>query len=113
MDAELVGAIEKFAHNAIKVGTGGAHSYEHTLRVRQLCLLIGKKEGADLEDGPQELANKRESAPKLGEKEEDETDFDESQTSKKKTAEGTVSGVKEQEDEPDEDSEEENSRCSL
>jgi len=49
MDAELVGAIEKFAHNAIKVGTGGAHSYEHTLRVRQLCLLIGKKEGADLE----------------------------------------------------------------
>ncbi|MFX1405107.1 MAG: HD domain-containing protein, partial [Promethearchaeota archaeon] len=49
MDAELVGAIEEFAHSAIKVGKRGAHSYEHTLRVRQLCLLIGKREGADLE----------------------------------------------------------------
>ncbi len=49
MDSALVGAIEEFAHNAIRVGKRGAHSYEHTLRVRQLCLLIGEKEGADLE----------------------------------------------------------------
>jgi uncharacterized protein len=49
MDAELVGTIEEFARNAIKVGKRGAHSYEHTLRVRQLCLLIGQKENADLE----------------------------------------------------------------
>ncbi len=49
MDADLVGAIEEFAHNAIRVGKRGAHSYEHTLRVRQLCLLLGTKEGADLE----------------------------------------------------------------
>ena len=49
MDSKLVGTIEKFAHNAIRVGKRGAHSYEHTLRVRQLCLLLGTKEGADLE----------------------------------------------------------------
>jgi uncharacterized protein len=49
MDSKLVGAIEEFAHNAIRVGKRGAHSYEHTLRVRQLCLLLGSKEGADLE----------------------------------------------------------------
>ena len=49
MDAALVGTIEEFAHNAIRVGKRGAHSYEHTLRVRQLCLLIGAKEDADLE----------------------------------------------------------------
>ncbi|MFX1575587.1 MAG: HD domain-containing protein [Promethearchaeota archaeon] len=49
MDSRLVGAIEKFAYNALRTGKRGAHSYEHTLRVRQLCLLIGEKEGADLE----------------------------------------------------------------
>jgi uncharacterized protein len=49
MDSKLVGVIEEFAHNAIRVGKRGAHSYEHTLRVRQLCLLLGAKEGADLE----------------------------------------------------------------
>ncbi len=49
MDSTLVGTIEKFAYNAIRLGKRGAHSYEHTLRVRQLCLLIGEKEKADLE----------------------------------------------------------------
>ena len=49
MNSKLVGAIEKFAYNAIRVGKRGAHSYEHTLRVRQLCLLIGDKEGGDAE----------------------------------------------------------------
>ncbi|MFX1510482.1 MAG: HD domain-containing protein [Promethearchaeota archaeon] len=49
MDSRLVGAIEEFAYNAICVGKRGAHSYEHTLRVRQLSMLIGQKEGADLE----------------------------------------------------------------
>ena len=49
MDSKLVGAIEEFAYNAIRVGKRGAHSYEHTLRVRQLCLLIGDKEGGDAE----------------------------------------------------------------
>ncbi len=49
MDHRLVGAIEEFAYNAIRLGKRGAHSYEHTLRVRQLSLLIGQKEGADLE----------------------------------------------------------------
>lgn len=49
MDSKLVGVIEKFAYSALRIGKGGAHSYEHTLRVRQLCLLIGEKEGADLE----------------------------------------------------------------
>jgi uncharacterized protein len=49
MDSKLVGAIEKFAYNALRTGKQGAHSYEHTLRVRQLCLLIGEKEGADLD----------------------------------------------------------------
>jgi len=49
MDAALVGSIEEFAYNAIRIGKRGAHSYEHTLRVRQLCMLIGEKERADLE----------------------------------------------------------------
>ncbi len=49
MDASLVQAIEEFARNAIHVGKRGAHSYEHTLRVRQLCMLIGKFENADPE----------------------------------------------------------------
>lgn len=49
MDASLIKSIEEFAYNALRTGNQGAHSYEHTLRVRQLCLLIGEKEGADLE----------------------------------------------------------------
>lgn len=49
MDRKLVEAMEHFAFNALQVGEQGAHSYEHTLRVRQLCLLIGREEGADLE----------------------------------------------------------------
>ena len=49
MYASLVQAIEEFARNAIQVGKRGAHSYEHTLRVRQLCMLIGRTEDADLE----------------------------------------------------------------
>lgn len=49
MDPKLVDAIEEFAFNAFKVVERGAHSYRHTLRVRELCLLIGQEEGADLE----------------------------------------------------------------
>ncbi len=49
MNNELMGAIAEFALKALQTGKGGAHSYEHTLRVRQLCLLIGETEGADLE----------------------------------------------------------------
>jgi uncharacterized protein len=49
VDSKLVGVIEEFAHNAIRIGKRGAHSYEHTLRVRQLSLMLGAKEGADLE----------------------------------------------------------------
>jgi uncharacterized protein len=49
MNTELVRLVEVFAHDALMVGSRGAHSYEHSLRVRQLCILIGKKEAADLE----------------------------------------------------------------
>jgi uncharacterized protein len=49
MDAKLVRLIEEFAYNALHRGKQGAHTYEHTLRVRQLCLLIGCAEGGDLE----------------------------------------------------------------
>ncbi|MFX1299410.1 MAG: HD domain-containing protein [Promethearchaeota archaeon] len=49
MDASLVQEIEEFARNAFQVGKWDAHSYEHTLRVRQLCMLIGRNENADLE----------------------------------------------------------------
>lgn len=49
MDANLIKAIETFAFDAIRVGKRGAHSYEHTLRVRELCRYIGAAEGADLE----------------------------------------------------------------
>ncbi|MFX0168740.1 MAG: HD domain-containing protein [Candidatus Hodarchaeota archaeon] len=49
MDATLIQSIEKFAFDAIHIGKRGAHSYEHTLRVRELCRFIGAAEGADLE----------------------------------------------------------------
>jgi uncharacterized protein len=49
MDSNLIQTIEKFALDAIRVGKRGAHSFEHTLRVRELCRYIGAAEGADLE----------------------------------------------------------------
>ncbi|MFX1539458.1 MAG: HD domain-containing protein [Promethearchaeota archaeon] len=49
MDTKLIRSIEEFAYNALHAGERGAHSYEHTLRVRQLCLLINQTEGGDLE----------------------------------------------------------------
>jgi len=44
----LVSKIEEFVCSHIRSGEG-SHTLEHVLRVRKLCLLIGKAEGADLE----------------------------------------------------------------
>lgn len=49
MDANLIKAIEQFAFDTVRAGKRGAHSYEHTLRVRELCRYIGAAEGADFE----------------------------------------------------------------
>jgi uncharacterized protein len=49
MEPELVHAIKTFARRALEEGIQGAHAFEHVLRVRQLCLVIGQEEGADVE----------------------------------------------------------------
>lgn len=49
MEPELVRSIQVFARRAMEQGDGGSHSFEHVLRVRQLCLLIGQEEKADLD----------------------------------------------------------------
>ncbi|MCK4783216.1 MAG: HD domain-containing protein [Desulfobacteraceae bacterium] len=49
MEPELVHAIQDFASKALGKGDQESHSFEHVLRVRQLCLLIGHEEDADLD----------------------------------------------------------------
>jgi uncharacterized protein len=46
---QLVRAIESFARSAIKDDARGAHVFGHVERVRQLCLLVGRQEEADLD----------------------------------------------------------------
>jgi uncharacterized protein len=46
---QLVGVIERFVRSTMSDDSRGAHAFEHAQRVRQLCLLIGRQEGADLE----------------------------------------------------------------
>jgi len=46
---QLVRVIEGFARSTMKDDARGAHVFEHVERVRQLCLLVGRQEGADLE----------------------------------------------------------------
>ncbi|MFX1475096.1 MAG: HD domain-containing protein, partial [Promethearchaeota archaeon] len=41
--------IQDFARKVLGGGSQGSHSFEHVLRVRQLCLLIGKEEDANLD----------------------------------------------------------------
>jgi len=48
MRPELAKRIEKFARSCLRSGEG-SHTFDHVLRVRKLCLLIGQAEGADLE----------------------------------------------------------------
>jgi uncharacterized protein len=49
LKAQLVRVIEGFACSAMQNDARGAHAFEHVRRVRQLCLLIGREEGADLD----------------------------------------------------------------
>ncbi len=49
MEPELVHVIQNFARRALEEGDQGSHSFEHVLRVRQLCLRIGQKEKASLD----------------------------------------------------------------
>jgi uncharacterized protein len=46
---KLIKTIEEFAQRALQGSDRGAHTYEHTLRVRQLCRVLGQEENADLE----------------------------------------------------------------
>lgn len=49
MKVQLVHVIEAFARGAMQSDARGAHVFEHVERVRQLCLMIGRQEGADLD----------------------------------------------------------------
>ncbi len=49
MTIKLFKVIKEFAQSALQGSDRGAHTFEHTLRVRQLCLVLGQEENADLE----------------------------------------------------------------
>jgi uncharacterized protein len=49
LKAQLVHLIESYARSAMQNDARGAHVFEHVERVRQLCLVIGQREQADLE----------------------------------------------------------------
>lgn len=49
MEANLRRTIEAFLRKAVSATKQGSHTLEHALRVRQLSLMIGRSEGADLE----------------------------------------------------------------
>lgn len=49
MKAQLARVIESFARSTMQNDARGAHAFEHVERVRQLCLVLGRQEGADLD----------------------------------------------------------------